>query len=69
MRSIHIWLRCPDTFSEFLGGNVEQDELMIENIVAEALLQFFDTVSVEDVTVRHISEYSEADRVQSSKEG
>ena len=68
MRNIHIWLRCPDKFSEFLGGDVEQTELMIENIVAEALLQFFDTVVVDSVTVQHVPEYSETDTVQSSVE-
>ena len=66
MHIIHVQLQGSDKFSEFLGDNVEQAELMIENVVAEALLQFFDTVLVRDVTVRHIAEYSESDSVQSS---
>ena len=69
MRAIHIRLRCPDQFSEFLGSDVEQAELMIENIVAEALLQFFDTVFVDAVTVQHVPECSDADVVQSSTSG
>jgi hypothetical protein len=68
MRSIQIRLQSSDRFSEFLGDDVDQAELMIENIVAEALLQFFDTVLVEGVTVRHVAEQSDADVVKSSIE-
>ncbi|HCI81711.1 MAG TPA: hypothetical protein DHW02_18695 [Ktedonobacter sp.] len=68
MRNIQIRLRAPDKFSEFLENDTEQAELMIENIVAEALLQFFDTIVVDSVTVQHVPEYSEVDTVQSGIE-
>jgi len=63
MYTIHIRVHCPDTFSEVLVGDVEQTELTIESIVSTALLEVFDSVQVENVTVydssdglsRHVS--------------
>jgi len=44
-------IQCSDRFSEFLEGDVEYTELTIESIVGIALLEVFDTVHVENVTV------------------
>ena len=56
MCMIHMRVQCSDTFSEVLVGDVEHTELIIENIVGTALLEVFDTVLVENVTVHHAPE-------------
>jgi hypothetical protein len=48
---IHIRVQCSDRFSELLVGNVQDAELTVESIVGTALLEVFDTVYVEDVTL------------------
>ena len=53
MCTIHMRVHCSDTFSEMLAGDVEHTELTIESLVSTALLEVFDTVLVEDVTVHH----------------
>ncbi|HVB60649.1 MAG TPA: hypothetical protein VNE61_05585 [Ktedonobacteraceae bacterium] len=50
---VHLRVHCSDTFSEVLVGDVEQTELTIESIVSTALLEVFDTVQVENVTVSY----------------
>jgi hypothetical protein len=44
-------VQCSDRFSELLVGDEEQAEFTIESIVGTALLEIFDTVLVENVTV------------------
>lgn len=48
---VYMRVQCPDTFSEVFVGDAERTELTIENIVATALLEVFDTVLVDNVTV------------------
>ncbi len=48
---IHICVRCSDRFSDLLVGDVQDAELTIESIVGMALLEVFDTVHVEGVTL------------------
>ncbi len=48
---IHICIQCSDRFSELLVGDVQNAELTVESIVGTALLEVFDTVHVEDVTL------------------
>jgi len=50
---VHLRVHCSDTFSEVLVGDEEQTELTIESIVSTALLEVFDTVQVENVTVSY----------------
>lgn len=52
MSIVNLRVRCSDTFSEVLAGDVELAELIIEDIVSTALLQIFDAVDVENVTVQ-----------------
>ena len=59
---VQMRLQCSDTFSEVLMGNVEHTELTIESLVGTALLEVFDTVLVEDVTVYHSQECTDGDR-------
>jgi hypothetical protein len=49
-------VQCSDTFSEVLVDDVEYTELTIESIVGTALLEVFDTVRVENITVQHSPE-------------
>lgn len=48
---IHISVQCSDKFSELLVGDVLGTELTIESVVGTALLEVFDTVQVEGVTL------------------
>ena len=50
---VHLRVHCSDTFSEVLVGDEEQTELTIESIVSTALLEAFDTVHIDNVTVSH----------------
>ena len=59
---VYMRVHCSDTFSEMLVGETEGTELAIESIVGTALLEFFDTVSVENVTVHHNQENNDKDR-------
>ena len=49
---VHMRVRCSETFSELIVDDVEYTELTIESILGTALLEVFDAVVVEDVTVR-----------------
>lgn len=53
---VYMRVQCSDSFSEVLGGDVEHTELTIESIVGTALLEVFDTVFVDNVTVHHSQE-------------
>ena len=64
MCTIHVRVQCSDRFSELLVGNIEHTELTIESIVGTALLEVFDTVFVENVTVHHSPERNDGDREQ-----
>jgi hypothetical protein len=61
MCTIHMRVRCSDRFTELLVDNVEDTELTIESIVGTALLEVFDTVLVENVTVQHSPERNGGD--------
>jgi hypothetical protein len=52
-KAMYVSLRvnCTERFSEVLLDNVEQTELIIEDVVSTALLELFDTVQVENVTI------------------
>ena len=50
---VHVRVRCSDKRSELLADDVEYAELTIESIVGTALLEVFDTVQFENVTVQH----------------
>jgi hypothetical protein len=61
---VHMRVRCSDRFSEVLVGDAEQTELTIESIVGTALLEVFDTVLVENVTVHDSGERNDGDGEQ-----
>ena len=61
---VHMRVRCSDRFSEVLVGDAEQIELTIESIVGTALLEVFDTVLVENVTVHDSGECNDGDGEQ-----
>jgi hypothetical protein len=58
---VQVRVQCSERFSEVLVGNVEHTELTIESIVGMALLELFDTVLVENVTVHHSPERNDGD--------
>ena len=51
MYTIKIFLRSPITRSEILPEDLTQAEVVIENIVSQALLELFDDLEVENVVV------------------
>ena len=56
MCTVLLRFQCSEKFSEVLLDNLEQTELAIEGLVAPALLELFEMVSVEDVTVQRSPE-------------
>ena len=58
---VNVRVKCSDTLSELLVDDVEYAELAIESIVGTALLEVFDTVLVENVTVHHSSDRNGGD--------
>ena len=53
---VHMRVQCSDTFSEVLVDDVEHTELTIESIVGMALLEVFDNVQIENITLHHSRE-------------
>ena len=66
---VQMRVQCSDRFSEVLVGDVEQTELTIESIVGTALLEVFDTVLVENVTVHDSRECNDGDGEQGVARG
>jgi hypothetical protein len=58
---VHMRVQCSDRYTELLVDNAEDTELTIESIVGTALLEVFDTVHVENITVQHSSERNDGD--------
>jgi hypothetical protein len=61
---VHMRVHCSDTFSEVLVGDVERTEFTIESIVGTALLEVFDTVLVDNVTVHYFPERNDGEGEQ-----
>ena len=61
MFTIHMRVQCSDRFSELLVDDVEPTELTIESIVGMALLEVFNAVVVENVTVHPSPEDNDED--------
>ena len=51
MYTIEIYLQGSDKHSEVLLDDPEMTELLVENIVSQALLEIFEVVDVEGVIV------------------
>ena len=58
---VHVRVQCSDTFSEVLVDDEEHTELTIESIVGMALLEVFNAVAVENVTVHPSPEDNDED--------
>jgi len=58
---VHVRVQCSDTFSEVLVDDEEHTELTIESIVGTALLDVFDIVLVENITVHHSPQRNDGD--------
>lgn len=52
MCTLYLRVQCSDTNSEVFVDDVERTELTVENVVSMALLEVFDTVLVDNVTVQ-----------------
>jgi hypothetical protein len=61
MCTVYMRIQLSDTPSELITSDVENTELAIESIVGTALLEVFDTVQVDNVTVRLTPEDSDGD--------
>ena len=51
MRIVDMRVQCSERFSEVLAGDEAQIELTIESVVGTALLEVFDMVHVENISV------------------
>jgi hypothetical protein len=51
MCTLQMQVRCGDRFFEILPENVVSSELMVEDVVGHGLLDLFEKVEVEDVTI------------------
>jgi hypothetical protein len=51
MRIVDMRVQCSDRFSEVLASAGEYIELTIESVVGTALLEVFDTIHVENISV------------------
>src|ERR1700681_4799683 len=51
MYCIQIYLQCSDEHTEVFPDDPETTELLVENIVSQALLELFEAVYVEEVVV------------------
>ncbi|HJT56440.1 MAG TPA: hypothetical protein VJ761_08095 [Ktedonobacteraceae bacterium] len=58
---VHIRVRCSDKFSEWFVDDAELTALAIESIMGPALLEVFDDVEFENVTVQPSSERGSGD--------
>ena len=58
---LYMRVQCSDSFSEVIVDDVEHTELTIESIVGTALLEVFDTVLVENITVHRSQECNDGD--------
>ena len=47
MSTLEAYMQCYDRFFEVFSNEVEQNELIIENVVSQLLLDFFDEVMVD----------------------
>ena len=59
---VHMRVQFSDKFSELIVSDVVHTELTIESIVSTALLEVFDAVRVDNVTVQHFPESGDGDR-------
>ena len=53
---VHLRIQCSDPFSKALISDVKHTELTIESLVSTALLEAFDTVLIDAVTIQHSTE-------------
>ncbi len=51
MRIVDMRVQCSERFSEVLAGDEAHIELTIESVVGTALLEVFDMVHVENISV------------------
>ncbi len=58
---VHMRVQCSDTFSEVLVDDVEHTELTIESIISTALLEVFDNVQIENITLHRSPERNDED--------
>lgn len=52
MCTVYMRIECSDAYSEVFASDTEFTELTIECIVGTALLEVFDSVTVQNVTVK-----------------
>ena len=62
--NVHLRIQCSDPFSELFVDDVEHAGPTSESVVGTTLLEVFDTVHVENVTVQPSSERNNEDEVR-----
>ena len=51
MRKVQMCVRCAETFVELLPEDVTDAELQIEQLVSHILLEFFEVVAIDEVSI------------------
>ena len=63
MYSIEIHIQSPEGCCEVISEDVKTTELLVETVVSQALLELFETVLVQDVTVSFLPLDHECDAI------
>ena len=53
MRKVQMSVRCAETFVELLPDDMTEAELQIEQLVSHILLEFFEVVAIDEVSLTH----------------
>ena len=54
MYAIEIRIQASEKFSEVLPETLQDAECAVEDIIGCVLLQIFDTINIEEVTIRYL---------------
>jgi hypothetical protein len=54
MYVIKVQLQCNNKYSEVLSEDLDTTSMLIESVVSQALLEFFEVVTVQEVVVNYL---------------
>ncbi len=51
--TITIRVQSPEKYNEVLPDDLQTTEILVENVISQALLELFEVVIIEDITINH----------------
>ena len=66
MYSITIRLQSPEGHNELLADDLQTAEIVIENVISQALRELFEVVVMEDITINRFSTHDRSFPTQGS---